>query len=203
MLRTVCLAAMVFLCGWVLMALEMVGPRLIERDFGSGIYVWGSVISVFLLALSVGYWTGGKASRRWKPPWTLAAIGFAVSAWILLIHFANRPVNDWLFTHGVQELAWSERWAALASAFSLFFVPSGLLGMISPMAIRLAASDLDRVGESAGLLYAVSTVGSFLGCLVTAFYLVDFGLSKVLLGHAASLAAGSLLFGWLCPDPKS
>lgn len=200
MFQKLCLSLMVFLCGWVLMALEMIGPRLIERDFGSGIYVWGSVISVFLLSLSVGYWLGGKASRRWNSPWTLSILGLAVSAWTLLIYAGNQRVNNWLFATCVEGMQWHERWPALASAFIFFFVPSGLLGMIAPLAIRLAALDLDRVGESAGRLYAISTAGSFLGCLITAFYFIGYyNTSSILVGHCVALAAGCVLFGCFCP----
>jgi len=64
MLRTMGVAVAVFGCGWVLMGLEIVGGRMLAPYFGSGIWVWGSVISVFLAALSVGYFLGGLVSLR-------------------------------------------------------------------------------------------------------------------------------------------
>jgi predicted membrane-bound spermidine synthase len=189
------LGAMVFLCGWVLMALEMVGPYLLQSVFGSGIYVWGSIISTFLLALSLGYWLGGRVSRQWNHPAVLTIVGLAVACWTVLILVLHRPVNDWLFDQGVGAWKLKEQWPALAAAIVWFFVPSAMLGMVSPVAIRLAASDLETVGQSAGTLYAISTVGSFLGCLVTTFHLVErYGVSAILRGHAIALAIGSVLF---------
>jgi uncharacterized membrane protein YwaF len=113
----------------------------------------------------------------------------------VLILLLNRPVNDWLFEMGVLQWGLKEQWPALAAAAVWFFVPSALLGMVSPVAIRLAACDLETVGQSAGTLYAISTIGSFLGCLVTTFHLVErYGVSAILRGHAMALAIGSVLF---------
>ena len=195
MYRKICLGLMVFTCGWVLMALEMIGPRIMAPDFGSGIYVWGSIISTFLLALSIGYWVGGQVSKKWNTPLSLTIIGLAVAGWTFLIIWTHKPVNGWLFDVGVVEVGLHERWPALASAFAFFFLPSILLGMVSPIAIRLAASKLETVGASAGSLYAVSTMGSFLGCIVTAFHFIDkFAIPNILIGHAVVLACASVLF---------
>ena len=204
MFQKICLRVMVFLCGWILMALEMIGPRLLSRVFGSGIHVWGSIISTFLLALSVGYWLGGQVSRKWNTPLILSAIGAAVSLWILVINGCHQPVNDWLFDLTVVEYDWKERWPALASAMIFFFPPSVLLGMVSPIAIRLEASDIETVGASAGQLYAISTVGSFLGCLITSFYLLPYGQASVILkGYFAVLLFGSIVFAVLSIKIKS
>ena len=51
--------------GWYIMELEILGGRILNIYFGSSIYVvWGSVIGVFLLSLSIGYILGGWLSRR-------------------------------------------------------------------------------------------------------------------------------------------
>jgi len=56
------LYAVVFVCGAVLMSLEMIGSRMLAPYFGNSIFVWGSLISVVLAALSLGYWLGGIAA---------------------------------------------------------------------------------------------------------------------------------------------
>src|SRR5499426_465417 len=58
------LNVVVFVSGAVLMALEIVGSRVLAPYFGNSIFVWGSLISVFLTALSVGYYWGGRLSDR-------------------------------------------------------------------------------------------------------------------------------------------
>ena len=50
--------------GFLVMAIELLGGRLLAPYFGSSIYVWGAIITVFMLALSLGYLWGGYASLR-------------------------------------------------------------------------------------------------------------------------------------------
>src|SRR5579863_9297341 len=50
--------------GFYVMAIELLGGRLLAPYFGSSIYVWGAIITVFMLALSLGYLCGGRASLR-------------------------------------------------------------------------------------------------------------------------------------------
>jgi len=120
----------------------------------------------------------------------------------------HRWLNDRLFDFWIdtyyndEELleAPNMRWPTLISSFLLFFMPSALLGMASPVAIRLAALELDRVGESAGHLYAISTAGSFFGVLITSFHLV--GLYKnqhIFVGFSAVLTVAAVLFGFVYP----
>jgi len=54
----------VFVSGAVLMALEIAGSRVLAPHFGSSIFVWGSLISVVMAALSIGYYWGGWLSTR-------------------------------------------------------------------------------------------------------------------------------------------
>lgn len=161
------LYSVAFVCGWIMMGLEILGGRILSPDFGSGVFVWGSVISVFLLSLSIGYYLGGWASARWPSPYVLAIL-------ILLAGLSVTPIAFWYapISGCFAELGWNERYGALAAASTLFLVPSTLLGMVSPYCIRLLTTSVSRAGASAGSLYAISTIGSFLGCLHTAFYLI-------------------------------
>ena len=190
------LLVVVFICGFALMTLEMLGARLLSPDFGSSIYVWGSVISIFLLALSIGYWLGGWLSV-WRPDGRVLAVVILVTAGCFaLVPRLVGPVNDAVF-----DLDLPDRWGALLSATALFLLPSLLLGIVSPFAVRLATHEVGQAGASAGLLYAVSTLGSFLGCITTSFYLVLlFGVSAILQTMAAVLAVVAVL-SWLLPRP--
>lgn len=193
-LSVVMLVVVVFVCGFALMALEMVGPRILARDFGSGIYVWGSVISIFLLALSLGYWLGGTLSV-WRPrPWVLASVILSAGALFALIPFIDNAVSGEVF-----DLDLPDRWGALLCATTLFLVPSVLLGMVSPFTVRLATRDVKRSGAVAGLLYSISTLGSFLGCIVTSFYFVLWlDIPMILWCMAGALGAAAVLC-WLMP----
>jgi len=181
--------------GGILMALEILASRVLAPHFGSSVYVWGSIISVFLAALSLGYVWGGRLADR-EP--TLAGLGRQVARAALaqaVLLLAARPATAWLggATGG-------SAWGTLLAATALFGPPSVLLGVISPYAVRLAARDLARLGGTAGGLYALSTAGSLVGTLGCTFVLVPFltldrGLALLLaLTAATALAAlaGSL-----------
>lgn len=175
--------AMVFVSGGVLMALEIIGSRILAPWFGSSIFVWGSLISVFLGALSLGYSLGGVAADRWPRPEYLALCLAVPALLIFLLPFYWGAVNDALIG---QDLG--PRWGPLLASLCLFFPPSLFLGMISPYAIKLAATALSRVGNTAGQLYAVSTLGSIAGTLGTAFFLIAwFGTQAIVHGLGAIL----------------
>ncbi len=211
MLRRLGIAVTVFGCGWILMGLEIVGGRMLSSDFGSGVWVWGSVISVFLAALAVGYFLGGLLSQRFPHGIGLALVIFLAAACILPVAQWHRPIigriSDWFLELEVHERSGSlfhERWGSLFAATTLFFVPSMLLGMVSPYAVRLVTRKLATVGASAGTLYAISTVGSCLGCLLTAFYfIVLMGIQRILFLSAGVLflIAVGLLAVWHAGKP--
>lgn len=200
MLRTIDIAVTVFGCGWVLMGLEILGGRMLTPHFGGGVEVWGSIIGVFMAALSVGYFLGGWLSRWWPSGWGLAAVILLAGAWLVPLAFWHQSVS-----HAVLDLDLEDRWGSLVAATALFFAPSALLGVVSPYAVRLTARRVETVGVSAGTLYAISTAGSFAGCLVTAFHLITWaGIKSILLGSAACLAAIAALLAitWFLGRPK-
>jgi len=189
MVRTCGIGLTVFGCGGVLMGLEIVGGRMLSPDFGSGVWVWGSVISIFLAALSFGYFAGGLLSQRFPHGLGLAVIIGAAALSIFPVAVWHRPISGWF-----ADLDLHERWGSLLAATSLFFVPSMLLGIVSPYAVRLVTHDIASVGRRAGTLYAISTIGSFLGCLLTSFYLIVWlGITQILYLAAAALFLLALL----------
>lgn len=182
--RRLLLYATAFICGWVMMGLEILGGRILSPDFGSGVFVWGSVIGVFLLSLSTGYYVGGWASTRWPYLGALALIVFFAGIAVIPVALWYPRVSGWFAS-----LGWNERYGALGAATALFLIPSTLLGMVSPYCIRLLTTTVEKAGSSAGTLYAISTIGSFLGCIHTAFYLiVSMGIR-----HALFVGAGVLI----------
>ncbi len=190
----------VFGAGAVLMALEIVGSRVVAPQFGSSIFVWGSLISVFLAGLSAGYYAGGRLADRWPSPRLLASLFVPPAAWILALPLAAPPLSEAVIAADL-----GPEWGPLAITTLLFLFPSVCLGLISPFAIRLAASSITTVGNTAGVLYAVSTAGSILGTLGTAFFLIPafgtraivYGLGAALLGLAAFLRLGVFVVpGW-------
>ena len=189
MLRTFGVTITVFGCGWVLMGLEIVGGRMLSPDFGSGVWVWGSVISVFLAALGSGYFAGGLLSQRFPYGFCLALIIIMAAISIVPVALWHRAMSGWFASFDLHE-----RWGSLFATTALFFVPIMLLGIVSPYAIRLVTRDVASVGTKAGTLYAISTLGSFLGCLLTSFYFILWmGIRQILFLSVGALFLIALL----------
>jgi spermidine synthase len=161
------LHAVVFVCGAVLMGLEIVGSRILAPSFGNSIFVWGSLISVVLAALSLGYWAGGILADR-QP--RLSVLGLLIAIPGLMV--ALLPFAYPLLNRAIAGSDLGARLGPLVASIILFLAPSVFLGTISPFTVRLQAREVASVGTTAGGLYAVSTAGSIAGTLLTAFYLV-------------------------------
>lgn len=186
------LRVVVFGSGAVLMGLEIVGSRVLAPFFGSSVYVWGSLISIFLAALSLGYYFGGVAADRWPRTGLLAAMLTVAGALILLLPVVGRPILE---AFSLWDLG--PRLSPLLASVVLFALPSVLMGATSPFAIKLAATDLATVGNTAGILYAISTAGSIVGTLLTAFVLIPaMGVRAILYTLGASLIVFSGLLAF-------
>ena len=161
-----------FVTGLVVLAVEIIGTRVVAPYYGTTIYVWASQIGVALLSLSAGYFAGGIISEK-KPDLRMMAAIMAVSGAMLFIV----PNAATLILKATNPLG--PRFGALAASFLLFSVPLGIMGMISPFAIRLSAAS-GTIGVTAGRVYAVSTIGSFAGAILAGFYLLpNIGLTAV------------------------
>jgi spermidine synthase len=160
------LNAVVFLCGAALMSLEIVAARVLAPALGNSIFVWGSVISIVMIALSLGYWLGGQVADRFGASKTLAPVIAAagvLSALAPVIAKAVLPASADL----------GPRLGSLAASALIFFAPALLLAMVTPLGVRLAATKgLAHIGRSAGALSSISTAGSILGTLGTSFWLI-------------------------------
>ncbi len=187
------LHAVVFVCGAVLMGLEIVGSRILAPSFGNSIFVWGSLISVVLAALSLGYWIGGMVADRWP---RLAVLGLLIAipgVMVAILPFGYPSLNRAIAASDL-----GARLGPMISCLVLFLVPSVFLGTISPFAVRLQARAVASVGTTAGGLYAVSTAGSIAGTLVTAFYLIAvLGVANIVhgLGFTLLLVAAAVFLG--------
>jgi MFS family permease len=159
--------ASAFVAGFLVMVLEMLGGRIIAPWFGGDIYVWGSIITVFMLALSLGYLMGGRWSLRNANLSRYGCLFIGAGIGILPVIFIAQPVLGGIFDWVVDA-----RYGSLLASLALFLVPSIVMGMVSPYSVRLLTQSAESSGASAGGLYFVSTLGSALGTLATSFYLV-------------------------------
>lgn len=159
----------VVLPGAVLMALEMVSSRILAPQFGSSVYVWGSIIGVFLAAMSIGYvWGGRLADARPELP-HLGRLLIGAAAAQAAVFLAGRPVVD-----ALGSLTGGSPVGTLLATSILFGPPTILLATVAPYAVKLATRDLELLGGTAGHLYAISTGGSLVGTLGATFVLIPY-----------------------------
>lgn len=155
----------VIVSGASVLAIEILGTRILGPFYGVSLYLWSALIGVTLAALSLGYALGGVWADKGPRLNRFCSLLALSGLWIVLIPWLRHPV-----------LAISEslglRGAVLFAAFVLFFPPLALLGMVSPYAIRIKASTLEVVGRTAGNLYAVSTIASVVSAILTGFFLI-------------------------------
>ena len=193
---------MAFVSGFSVMAIQMLGGRILAPWFGGSIYIWGSIITTFLVALAIGYLVGGKLSLH-RPSIRKYGLLFLCAGLSLLplILYGESLIS---LTFDITD---DPRYGSLVASFLLFFIPAGLLGMISPYSIRMMVTSEVTSGFSAGLLYFVSTLGSALGTIGTAFYFVlMFEINQIMYTTCLAVAIPGficLFFNWRPDDVHS
>lgn len=182
------LELIVFVCGASLMALEFIAARLLAPALGSSLFVWGAVISIVMVALSLGYWVGGQIADRFGSTRTLAPAIAGAGLFTVLVPALTDVVLPLVSGLGA-------RTGSLVASAIVFFVPALLLAMVSPLGVRLATGTrIDHVGRSAGQLYAISTAGSIAGTVATAFWLIPLmSLDGLAVGIGFTLFGAALL----------
>jgi hypothetical protein len=180
--------------GFFVMAIELLSGRLLAPYFGSSIYVWGAIITVFMLALSLGYLAGGRASLTSPSLRRLAGILMAAALVTLPVLVLGDTMLDRL-----SAALTDPRFGSLVGAALLFFLPTFVSGMVSPYAVRLLVADRSSSGLHAGKLYFVSTFGSAAGTLLTSFYLVLYLEVNQILMLMLTVSAVVGVITWLRP----
>jgi MFS family permease len=175
--------------GAVVMSLEILSSNLMSPYFGGSIYIWGSIISSFMVHFSVGYVLGGWLSRRFPRISVLAAFLVVCSLWVLMIPSMYQPVCEFL-SDGIEDV----RLGSLAAMNVIFLVPVSIMAMVSPYIIGITTAWRRQSSLTAGMVLFISTVGSFAGTNVTAFYLIGlFPVSRIITGLGIICLAVSLI----------
>ena len=182
-----------FCSGFCIMGIELLGGRILAPFFGSSIHIWGSIITVFMLSLAIGYLLGGKLSTKSASLKRFGIIFIIAGLLILPIALSSNTIMETIFI-----FIDDSRYGSLLASTALFFLPTVVLGMLSPYSVRLLVTDKNKSGQIAGKLYFISTLGSAIGTIITSFYLVlffevnqiiiSFSLVLVLLGVVAIVA---------------
>ena len=189
------LPATVFLTGASVLIVEVLAVRVLSPYYGNTIFTVSSVISVILLALSAGYYAGGRMADRNPSLPRFFALILASGLLLLLLQFAGAFALPRLGE------ALSIEVGPLVSSALLFLLPALLLGMVSPYAVKLQSISFPEqgIGSAAGVIFFWSTVGSITGSLAAGFVLIPrFGINEILIANAIGLfLLGFLPLVWL------
>ncbi len=186
-----------FMTGLASLAVELASSRLLGAYFGTSNLVWATIIGLILLYLTAGYFAGGRWADRDPRPYTLYRIVAWAGLAVALVPVAARPV-----LYRAAEAFDAFRLGALLGAFAavlvLLVVPVTLLGTVSPFVIRIATKRASEAGRVSGRVYALSTLGSFVGTFLPDLLLVPvLGTRRtfLLLGLLLTLTALGGLWG--------
>lgn len=197
-MSTVRAAVVVFIASFCTLVIELVAGRVLAPYVGVSLYTWTSIIGVVLAGISAGAYAGGWLADRRPAESTLGWLLLAAGITAMLIAPATTflAADDGLLTSYGIATTLLQRVVLLS--FVLFFLPSFFLGMISPVAVKIAVRDLATTGRTVGKIYAFSTLGSIVGTFTTGFFLIArFGTRATLVGTGAVLIATALLLGSL------
>jgi spermidine synthase len=187
---------LVLVSGMSSLAIEFGAARLLAPYFGTSLYVWGTLIGLVLIYLSIGYVIGGRMADRRPSASLLFQLTAWAGLWIGLIPLVAYPILL-ASQQGFATLSAGLFLGTLLGVILLFAVPTILLGCVSPFAIRLRLRDVHTGGNTAGAVYALSTGGSILGTFLPVFWLIpSFGTRPTLVVFSVALLLISVAGLW-------
>jgi len=161
----------VFIAGMTSLAAEFGAARLLGNIFGTSNPVWATIIGLILIYLTLGYFLGGHWADRSPHPRTL----FWILAWAALtlgvVPYVADPVLR-VAANAFDNFQIGILAGAFVGVMVLFTIPVTLMGMVSPFAIRLTMDDTGHAGNTAGTIYGISTIGSFIGTFLPTLVLI-------------------------------
>jgi len=187
----------VFIASFCTLVIELVAGRIMAPYVGVSLYTWTSIIGVVLAGISIGAYLGGRIADRYPRSSTLG--------WLLFLSglgaFSISPLTNLV---GGAQFHTSLMTRILLITAIIFFVPSCLLGMISPVVVKLTLNNLEKAGNVVGKIYAFSTLGSILGTFATGFYLISWmGTRSILLTMGIILVISAIIFGGFFRSKKT
>ena len=186
-------ALIVFISNVCIMVIELVAGRMVAPIIGVSLYTWTSIIGVILAGISLGNFIGGKIADRMASRRTLGIIFILAGIGALSVLFTVEALS----LSGLPSLTWMPLIGRMVLFITLiYFLPSVMLGLISPVVIKLTLLDLKATGNVIGRIYAASALGSIVGTFATGYFLISaFGTRLISLGVGALLIFMGVLLG--------
>ena len=157
----------VFLCGALGMVLELVAARILSPYVGSSNLIWTTIIGIMLTSMSIGYWLGGKFADK-KPDINLLSLFILVGAFFTSLI----PMWETVLVKPLSEISNQLVFVAIVCSAIVFGLPSFILAMVSPFAVKLEDNSHEDIGKTSGKISSLSTIGSIVGTFVGGFLLI-------------------------------
>jgi len=167
------LALVVAVVGASTLGAEIAAARLMAPSFGASTVVWANTIATVLVALSAGYWFGGRLADRDPTARGLSRLVLAAAVLLGLVPVVAGPFLR-ASTGALDSVDAGAFSGSLLGNLVLIAVPVTLLGAVTPYAIRLSVGRVEEAGRVSGRLYAISTLGSLAGVFLSALVLIPF-----------------------------
>ena len=175
--------------GFITLGFEMVASRILTPLFGSGIYTWATIISIVVAGLMAGYFIGGFAADRFPTFAFAALIKLAAAAYLVFVFVMIGGGLENLIDRVPGDIA-----ALFVGGLAVCFPPLVVLGMYSPLSVRLLLRNPQDAGKISGGLFAISSFGNIVGIIVTTFVLIpSIGTRAITGGFAAFLIVSGLV----------
>lgn len=157
--------------GLATLGAEIAAARLLAPSFGASTIIWANTIGIVLVALSIGYWLGGRRADRDPTQQGMFKIVLLGAILVAAIPFVADPFLD-VAVRALDSISAGAFVGSLLAVLILVATPVLVLGMVAPYAIRLAVETVEEAGRVSGRLYAISTVGSLAGTFTSALLLI-------------------------------
>src|SRR6059058_965973 len=145
---------------------EIAAARLLAPWFGASTIVWANTIATVLVALSVGYWIGGRVADRDPTFRGLCRVVLLAAALMAAVPFVAGPFLR-VSVDALDQVQAGAFAGSLVAVLVLIAAPVLVLGCVAPYAVRLSVGAVDEAGRVAGRLYAISTLGSLAGVFLS------------------------------------
>lgn len=186
-----------FIASFCTLVIEIVAGRILAPFVGVSLYTWTSIIGVILAGISIGAYLGGKVADRFPSKRTLALLMVLSGLSALTIPPLTNIIAAYSFPVPLM-------WRILIVTTIIFFIPSCILGMISPVVVKLALQGLEKAGGIVGKIYAFSTLGAIIGTFITGFFLISFmGTRNIILFMGVILIISGLLINPIFKTKKA
>lgn len=161
------LEIIVFFAGAIGMGLELIAARILSPYVGSSNVVWTSIIGIILASMSLGYWIGGKRADKNATIDQISDILLISAIFTSII-----PILETLVVKQLAEMIENLTISAILCAIIVFSIPSFILAMISPFAVKIKSKEESEIGSLSGRISSLSTIGSIIGTFSMGFLLI-------------------------------